>query len=191
MCMHACSILTVLNASSKDQRVRLATEMQLQHTARHTSIGACGCAWLPGLRPLFSMQAAVVTYASAGGLGKASQRILCLFTHFLFLCMLLLQVFLGSEFLYPRCFCIHAVFAEFLDTLPVQQFDAIHVGAAADEMPQPLLARLARGGRMVLPLGPRWGMQASTARFIRRLHSVKVYSHTHLPIRSCLRFSFK
>lgn len=47
-----------------------------------------------------------------------------------------------------------------LRTLPVQEFDAIHVGAAADELPVPLLQRLARGGRMVVPVGPRWSVQS-------------------------------
>lgn len=40
-------------------------------------------------------------------------------------------------------------------------FDAIHVGAAADTVPQALLARLAEGGRMVIPVGPQHGEQAS------------------------------
>jgi protein-L-isoaspartate(D-aspartate) O-methyltransferase len=32
-------------------------------------------------------------------------------------------------------------------------YDCIHVGAAADEMPQELLNQLAPGGRMVIPVG--------------------------------------
>ncbi|PNH12486.1 Protein-L-isoaspartate O-methyltransferase, partial [Tetrabaena socialis] len=41
-------------------------------------------------------------------------------------------------------------------------FDAIHVGAAAREVPAQLLALLRPGGRMVLPLGPPAGMQSLT-----------------------------
>eukprot|EP00330_Aristerostoma_sp_ATCC50986_P007355 CAMPEP_0114576632 /NCGR_PEP_ID=MMETSP0125-20121206/1366_1 /TAXON_ID=485358 ORGANISM="Aristerostoma sp., Strain ATCC 50986" /NCGR_SAMPLE_ID=MMETSP0125 /ASSEMBLY_ACC=CAM_ASM_000245 /LENGTH=196 /DNA_ID=CAMNT_0001765285 /DNA_START=39 /DNA_END=629 /DNA_ORIENTATION=+ len=33
-------------------------------------------------------------------------------------------------------------------------FDAIHVGAAAPEVPKDLLAQLAKGGRMLIPVGP-------------------------------------
>lgn len=43
-----------------------------------------------------------------------------------------------------------------------EPFDAIHVGAAADEL-HPLLVRaLAPGGRMVIPLGPRYSTQVLT-----------------------------
>jgi protein-L-isoaspartate(D-aspartate) O-methyltransferase len=41
-------------------------------------------------------------------------------------------------------------------------FDAIHVGAAADELHAALLAALAPGGRMVVPVGPRYGGQELT-----------------------------
>lgn len=41
-------------------------------------------------------------------------------------------------------------------------FDRIIVTAAAEEVPQALLAQLAVGGRMVLPLGPRNGPQRIT-----------------------------
>jgi protein-L-isoaspartate(D-aspartate) O-methyltransferase len=33
------------------------------------------------------------------------------------------------------------------------QFDAIHVGAATEEVPQKLIDQLAEGGRMVIPVG--------------------------------------
>lgn len=38
-------------------------------------------------------------------------------------------------------------------------FDAIHVGAAAEELPSELVDALAKGGRMVIPVGARWGPQ--------------------------------
>jgi protein-L-isoaspartate(D-aspartate) O-methyltransferase len=41
-------------------------------------------------------------------------------------------------------------------------FDAIHVGAAADALHGPLLAALAPGGRMIVPVGARYGAQELT-----------------------------
>lgn len=38
-------------------------------------------------------------------------------------------------------------------------FDAIHVGAAAEHPPEVLVGKLARGGRMVVPVGPHWDGQ--------------------------------
>lgn len=38
-------------------------------------------------------------------------------------------------------------------------FDAIHVGAAADSMPDVLIRALKSPGRMVIPVGPQWGSQ--------------------------------
>lgn len=43
-----------------------------------------------------------------------------------------------------------------------QPFDAIHVGAAADALHEPLLKALAPGGRMVVPVGARYGAQELT-----------------------------
>jgi protein-L-isoaspartate(D-aspartate) O-methyltransferase len=38
-------------------------------------------------------------------------------------------------------------------------FDAIHVGAAAESMPETLLQALKSPGRMVIPVGPQWSSQ--------------------------------
>lgn len=40
-----------------------------------------------------------------------------------------------------------------------EEFDAIHVGAAAESIPPNLCRILARGGKMVLPVGRRWDSQ--------------------------------
>jgi len=38
-------------------------------------------------------------------------------------------------------------------------FDAIHVGAAAESIPPGLLRQLKVGGRMIIPVGPEYGAQ--------------------------------
>jgi protein-L-isoaspartate(D-aspartate) O-methyltransferase len=38
-------------------------------------------------------------------------------------------------------------------------YDAIHVGAAAEQIPDTLLRALKSPGRMVIPVGPQWGSQ--------------------------------
>ncbi|KIH54943.1 putative protein-L-isoaspartate O-methyltransferase, partial [Ancylostoma duodenale] len=40
-----------------------------------------------------------------------------------------------------------------------QKYDAIHVGAAAETIPQPLIDQLAEGGRMLIPVGKESGNQ--------------------------------
>eukprot|EP00967_Tisochrysis_lutea_P133484 scaffold234380_cov32-Tisochrysis_lutea.AAC.2 len=43
--------------------------------------------------------------------------------------------------------------------VPGKQFDAIHVGAAAEKVPQALVSQLKSPGRMVVPVGPDGGAQ--------------------------------
>ena len=42
-------------------------------------------------------------------------------------------------------------------------FDAIHVGAAAEHLPEVLVQKLKAGGRMVCPVGPQWDGQVLQA----------------------------
>lgn len=50
-------------------------------------------------------------------------------------------------------------------------FAAIHVGAAADELHQVLLDKLAAGGRMVIPVGPHYSYQVNEAQGLQVLRS--------------------
>ncbi len=53
-------------------------------------------------------------------------------------------------------------------------FDAIIVTAAPDHVPAPLVAQLAEGGRMVIPIGPPGGWQ-SLWKFVKEGTDVKAY----------------
>lgn len=65
-------------------------------------------------------------------------------------------------------------------------FDAIHVGAAADELHAALLAALKPGGRMVVPLGPRYATQELTVvdkdASTGRLSSRRVTAVSYVPL---------
>lgn len=60
-------------------------------------------------------------------------------------------------------------------------FDGIVVTAAAAEVPQPLLAQLKPGGRMVIPVGPRSGEQELV--LFRKLADGDITRRTVLPVR--------
>ena len=51
------------------------------------------------------------------------------------------------------------VLGDALQGEPAESFDVIHVGAAADHLPEVLVQRLKKGGRMVIPVGSRWDYQ--------------------------------
>ncbi len=59
-------------------------------------------------------------------------------------------------------------------------FDAILVTAAADEVPQPLVAQLKEGGIMVIPVGSTWGVQSLT---LVRKEANGVTTESVLPVR--------
>jgi protein-L-isoaspartate(D-aspartate) O-methyltransferase len=54
-------------------------------------------------------------------------------------------------------------------------FDAIIVTAAPDHLPAPLVAQLAPGGRLVIPIGPRGGFQ-SLWKFVTEGGELKAYN---------------
>jgi protein-L-isoaspartate(D-aspartate) O-methyltransferase len=60
-------------------------------------------------------------------------------------------------------------------------FDAMVIKEAIDHVPPPLLQQLARGGRMVIPLGPARGPQYLT--LVTRDDSGRVSEHRIMPVR--------
>ncbi len=64
-----------------------------------------------------------------------------------------------------------------------EPFGAIHVGAAADGLPQELTSILAKHGRMVVPVGKRYETQVSAA----QPHKVSSAQALPWPIRACTR----
>jgi protein-L-isoaspartate(D-aspartate) O-methyltransferase len=59
-------------------------------------------------------------------------------------------------------------------------FDVILVTAAADTIPPPLVAQLKEGGRMIIPVGPAFGMQSLV---LVTKEAGRVRSHTLMPVR--------
>ena len=60
-------------------------------------------------------------------------------------------------------------------------FDGIIVTAAADHVPPPLVRQLKNGGRMVIPVGPRFSVQHLL--LITKSRSGKLQTHQILPVR--------
>ena len=58
-------------------------------------------------------------------------------------------------------------------------FDAIIVTCAPDQIPQPLVAQLRDGGRMIIPVGPSDSQQL----YLLQKHGTKVEQQTTLPVR--------
>ena len=64
---------------------------------------------------------------------------------------------------------------------PEAVFDRILVTAAAEHIPPPLLRQLKPGGRMVIPVGPRWGNQELL--LITKSDSGDIATRSILPVR--------
>jgi len=58
-------------------------------------------------------------------------------------------------------------------------FDAIIVTCAPDQIPQPLVAQLRDGGRMIIPVGPPDNQQL----YLLQKHGTKVEQQATLPVR--------
>ena len=53
---------------------------------------------------------------------------------------------------------------QFSDELEAGEYDGIVVAAAAEEIPPALIDQLAEGGRLVIPVGTRWGQSLQVSR---------------------------
>jgi len=60
-------------------------------------------------------------------------------------------------------------------------FDAMVIKEAIDHLPAPLLQQLARGGRMVIPLGPAEGVQTLT--LVTKDQDGKLHQKSIMPVR--------
>ncbi len=60
-------------------------------------------------------------------------------------------------------------------------FDVILVTAGAPRIPEPLIAQLKPGGRMVIPVGPQW--QSQTLQLVRKDASGRVHVEDVMPVR--------
>jgi protein-L-isoaspartate(D-aspartate) O-methyltransferase len=58
-------------------------------------------------------------------------------------------------------------------------FDGIIVTCAPEQVPQPLIAQLKDGGRMIIPIGPTWNQEL----VLLRKHGDKLERHAVLPVR--------
>jgi protein-L-isoaspartate(D-aspartate) O-methyltransferase len=98
------------------------------------------------------------------------------------------------EIIAPLAECTHGLFEElgltgiqakegdgYYGWAPGAAFDRILVTAAAEHIPPPLLRQLNPGGRMVIPVGPKWGNQELL--LVTKSASGEVSTRALLPVR--------
>ncbi|PAV60481.1 hypothetical protein WR25_10606 [Diploscapter pachys] len=67
-----------------------------------------------------------------------------------------------------------------------RQYNAIHVGAAAEKIPDALIEQLAEGGRMMIPVGPEGGNQVfmQVDKINGQIHKKVIHGVRYVPLTS-------